>query len=73
VLRVPVPFRPTFYAHLVLLHLSLMLRVAGDLAAWWPARRWGGLLNGLVLVLFLANTAYAARTAPAKAGSRYGP
>jgi hypothetical protein len=73
VLHVSVPFRSTFYVHLVFLHLSLMLRMAGDLAMWWPARQWGGLLNGLTLVLFLANTAYAALAAPAKVDARHSP
>jgi hypothetical protein len=59
VLGVPVPFRPRFYGHLGVLHLSLLLRVGGDLAGWWPGRSWGGLLNGVALGLFLANTGYA--------------
>jgi len=59
VLGVPLPFRPRFYSHLGLLHLSLLLRVGGDLAGWWPGRSWGGLLNGVALGLFLANTGYA--------------
>jgi len=61
VLGISVAFRPAFYAHLVLLHLSLLLRVAGDLAGWWPGRQWGGLLNAVALLLFLANTARSAR------------
>jgi len=59
VLSVPVPFRPRFYSHLGVLHLSLLLRVGGDLAGWWPGRSWGGLLNGVALGLFLANTGHA--------------
>jgi hypothetical protein len=50
-----------FYSHLVLLHLSLILRVAGDLVPWYEARLWGGMLNVLVLLFFLANTALAVR------------
>ncbi len=56
VLGLPMAFRRTFYAHLVLLHLTLLLRVTGDLADWLPGREWGGLLNVLVLALFLINT-----------------
>lgn len=56
VLGWPVAFRRTFYAHLLLLHASLLLRLAGDLGAWAPGRRWGGLLNALGVLLFLANT-----------------
>jgi hypothetical protein len=60
VLEKPITFHAAFYAHLVMLHLSLSLRVAGDLAPWRPGRLWGGLLNAAVLLLFLANTGYAA-------------
>lgn len=54
----PVAFRPAFYAHLILLHLTLVLRIAGDLVPWPAARQWGGLLNAVALLLFFANTAY---------------
>jgi hypothetical protein len=53
-----VPYRPTFYVHLGLLHASLALRVFGDLVPWLSGRQWGGLLNGLAIVIFFANTAY---------------
>jgi hypothetical protein len=56
VLGVSMAYLPRFYAHLVLLHLTLLLRVVGDLVGWLPGRQWGGLLNALVLLLFLANT-----------------
>lgn len=57
VLGIPLPFRPAFYSHLVLLHLSLMVRVVGDVTAWWPGRLGGGLLNVVAILLFLGNTA----------------
>src|SRR3990170_2741264 len=60
VLGVPVPFRPAFYSHLALLHLSLVLRVVGDVAAWRPGQLWGGLLNAVAVLLFLGNMARAA-------------
>lgn len=50
-----------FYSHLVLLHATLLLRVAGDLFLWQSGRLWGGLLNALVLLLFLFNTITALR------------
>ena len=65
VLHVPMAFTPRFYSHLVLLHLSLILRVIGDLIPYWPARLWGGMLNVLVLLFFIANTALAVRAARA--------
>ncbi len=65
VLHVPMAFTPRFYSHLVLLHISLILRVIGDLIPYWPARLWGGMLNVLVLLFFIANTALAVRAARA--------
>lgn len=53
------PFRLVFYSHLSLLHLSLLLRLSGDLMVWLPGRQWGGLLNGVAILLFVANTGYA--------------
>ncbi len=49
-------FSPRFYSHLLLLHLSLLLRVGADLAAWEAGRRWAVVLNTLAVLLFLANT-----------------
>lgn len=56
VLRVPVPYRPVFYAHLALLHVSLATRVVGDLAMSPAIRRWGGLFNVVAILLFLVVT-----------------
>ncbi len=55
------PFRSSFYAHLVLLHLSLVLRIIGDLAEWMPGRQWGGLFNAFAILLFLGNMMYLIR------------
>lgn len=60
VLGIPLPFRPAFYSHLILLHLSLVLRVAGDVATWWPGRLGGGLFNVVAVLLFLGNMALSA-------------
>lgn len=49
-------YRPVFYGHLVLLHLGLVLRVAGDLMDHLPARQWGGALNAAAVGVFLVNT-----------------
>jgi hypothetical protein len=56
-----IPFSSTFYAHLALLHLSLLLRVTGDLIVWLPGRQWGGLLNVAAILLFMLNTLLAVR------------
>lgn len=63
ILRKPIHYQPAFYLHLALLHLSLLLRLGGDLLPWQPARLWGGLLNAIAILLFLANTARAVRRA----------
>lgn len=50
----PLAFHRGFYAPLALLQISLALRVAGDLLASFPLRRWGGLLNEIAVLLYLA-------------------
>ena len=53
----PVPYRPVFFLHVGLLHVSVLLRVIGDLVevlGRW--RVWGGLLNALTLLLFVFST-----------------
>jgi cbb3-type cytochrome oxidase subunit 1 len=52
ILTVPITFRSAFYAPLVLLHLSLVLRIGSDLGSWESARQWGGLLNVMAVLLF---------------------
>jgi nitric oxide reductase subunit B len=64
VLRLPISYSPIFYVHLILLHLSLAIRLTGDLAPYPPLRLWGGLLNGIAILLFFASTAYVVATAP---------
>jgi hypothetical protein len=56
VLAVRMEYRRRFYAHLVLLQLSVLLRVACDVGEWDAGRRWAGLINATAIVLFLANT-----------------
>jgi hypothetical protein len=58
-----VPFQRHFYVHLVLLHVSLLLRIIGDVTAQPDARRWGGMLNAIAILLFAAVTFAAARGA----------
>jgi len=57
----PLPYQPYFYSHVILLHAALVLRVIGDLAGLFSLRQWGGLLNGLAILLFLGNTIWAIR------------
>jgi hypothetical protein len=60
VLRIAVPYHPTFYLPLVLLHLSLLVRLAGDAAGQLAWTRSGGLLNALALAAFIVSMASAA-------------
>jgi hypothetical protein len=60
VLGLPVLYQPSFYLHLALLHASLVMRVAGDLAGWHGLRQWGGLLNEAAVVVFVGNMVWAA-------------
>ena len=57
VLGSPIQYRPAFYLHVGVLHVSLILRLVGDLVdslGRW--RAWGGLLNTVALLLFLFST-----------------
>ena len=56
VLRVAVPYHPTFYVPLALLHGSLVLRLAGDATGQFDWVRTGGLLNALALAAFIVGT-----------------
>jgi hypothetical protein len=61
VMGVPIKYLSIFYFHLGLLHISLVLRIAGDLLFLQSIRRWGGLLNEVAVILFLLVTIIAAR------------
>jgi len=63
--QIMLPFRKAFDYPLGLLHLSLALRVVGDLAGLDLARRWGGLINEIAILAFLALTILSIRAAAA--------
>ncbi|MBL8165244.1 MAG: hypothetical protein JNJ61_24895 [Anaerolineae bacterium] len=54
-----VAFRPAFYAPLVLLHLSVLLREYSSLALNFDGRKWAGALNASAVLLFMALVIYA--------------
>jgi hypothetical protein len=57
VLGVSLPYRPSFYAHLALLHFSVAVRVAGALVPGaYALRAWGGLLNAAAILVFVLAT-----------------
>lgn len=51
-LGVTINFNRIFYLPPILLHISLILRIAGDLGLNMTMRRWGGLLNAVSILLF---------------------
>lgn len=69
VLGRPLNYAPHFYGHVILLHASLVLRVIADLAGWADLRRWGGMFNGIALLLFLVVTALSLRRGALAAGT----
>lgn len=61
ILGVPINFQPGFYIHLILLHISLVLRVIVDYANLHTLRMWGGLLNEVAILLFIGMTVFSIR------------
>ncbi|HYF94583.1 MAG TPA: hypothetical protein VD969_20420 [Symbiobacteriaceae bacterium] len=68
VLNVQIPYRAAFYAHLAMLHLSVLLRVGAGVTEWYPGRLWAAMLNVIALLIFIGNTVIAAASARRKAG-----
>lgn len=56
-------FQNLFYLHVALLHLGLILRLAGDFDWVFGSRKWGGALNALAILLFIANNIRAVKIA----------
>lgn len=56
VVRVRMPYHWTFYLPLLVLHASLLVRLAGDGLGQPGLRSLGGLLNAVALVLFILGT-----------------
>jgi len=56
VMGVPMTYRPAFYSHWALLHVSLAVRITGDLIGNVVLWQWGGLFNVFAVLLFLFNT-----------------
>jgi hypothetical protein len=57
VARIEVRYAPRFWAHLVLLHVSVTARVVADLVpAVSAVRPWAGALHAVALVVFIAST-----------------
>jgi hypothetical protein len=52
----PLAFRRWFYLHVLLLHVALVWRIAGDLAGSFPAFHLGGTLTVIAVMLFLGDS-----------------
>lgn len=52
VAKIKISYHPSFYLPLLTLHISVMVRIAGDLLANTLYRQLGGALNGIALLLF---------------------
>ncbi|MCC7119066.1 MAG: hypothetical protein IT310_11115 [Anaerolineales bacterium] len=61
VLGIPIHFQPAFYLQLILLHASLAVRAFADYANLQTLRMWGGLLNEVAILMFIAMTVYSIR------------
>lgn len=75
VLGVSLPFRPSFYGPLALLHIGLVIRLVGDAAGSIEVWRLGGVLNEVAILAYFALAASSAirarreEAAPARAAS----
>jgi hypothetical protein len=67
-----IPFQGRFYLHVGLLHVSLLLRIIGDVTTQMDLRRWGGLLNVTAILLFMGITVVAARSSHATGRGSFG-
>jgi hypothetical protein len=52
ILNFDIQYKPVFYLPLILLHLTLILRIVGDLMGLVVLRKWAGLANVLVVMLY---------------------
>jgi hypothetical protein len=52
ILNFDIQYKPVFYLPLIVLHLTLILRVVGDLMGWVVLRKWAGLANVLVVMFY---------------------
>jgi hypothetical protein len=53
VLGIEIHYKSNFYFPLILLHVSLVVRIGGELLGSSPARLWGGLFNVIAVIVYL--------------------
>ncbi len=61
ILGIPINFQPVFYVHLLLLHVSLLVRVIADYTNQSTLRMWGGLINEIAILIFIGMMVYSVR------------
>ena len=61
ILGIPINFQPAFYVHLIVLHVSLLVRVIADYTNQSTLRMWGGLMNEIAILIFIGVTVYSVR------------
>ena len=61
ILGIPINFQPAFYVHLIVLHVSLLVRVIADYTNQSTLRMWGGLMNEIAILIFIGMTVYSVR------------
>ena len=61
ILGIPINFQPAFYFHMILLHVSLLVRVIADYINQSILRMWGGLMNEVAILIFMGITLYSIR------------
>ena len=61
ILGIPINFQPAFYVHLIVLHVSLLVRVIADYTNQPTLRMWGGLMNEIAILIFIGVTVYSVR------------
>jgi len=69
-LNLSLSFSSLLYIPVALLHLSLILRIFGDLMFVIPARLWGGLLNAVAILFFFVVIVLQAASRPARPESK---
>lgn len=56
ILNIHMEFSERYYFHLLLLHISLIIRILSDVFNYSPGRLWGAMFNGIAVLVFLLNT-----------------
>jgi len=56
ILNRPLNFHSSFYIHLAMLHIGLVIRIIADFGDGWELRLWGGLISTAAIALFILST-----------------